>query len=231
MIVTIDGPAGAGKSTAARRLASELGFRFLDTGAMYRAIAWAVLQAGGSVDDLPLVLEVARRIRLDVDQNLIRVDGVDVSAAVRTPEIAAASSGIAQIAEIREFLVPAQRRIGREGNHVCEGRDQGTVVFPDAVRKFFLTASAECRALRRLADMRRNGRSLSFEEVLQQQNERDHRDSTRRTGPLVPAEDAIVIDTTDLSLEQVVERMKQSVLERIGSEEAVGTPSAGQGSG
>lgn len=215
MIVTIDGPAGAGKSTAARRLASELGFRFLDTGAMYRAIALTALREHGGLEDWEKILATARRIRLDVDQDVIRVDGVDVSREVRTPEVAGAASAIAQNPSVRELMVEAQRRIGSGGNYVCEGRDQGTVVFPLALRKFFLTASSGCRALRRQADMLQRGIILPLDEVLQQQTERDHRDSTRQTGPLVPAEDAIVIDTTDLTLDEVVARMKRLVEEAL----------------
>jgi cytidylate kinase len=215
MIVTIDGPAGAGKSTAARRLAQVLGFRFLDTGAMYRAIAWAVLQSHGQVDDVASVLAVAWRIRLDVDQDLISVDGQNVSDLVRTPEISAASSTIAQFPEIRELMVSAQREIGGRGDFVCEGRDQGTVVFPDALCKFFLTASPECRARRRLQDLKAKNIEITYEEILLQQQQRDHRDSTRQTGPLTPAADAIVIDTTELSLKQVLDRMRVEVQAKV----------------
>jgi len=215
MIVTIDGPSGAGKSTTARRLAREIGYRFLDTGAMYRALAWAVLQSGTTVDDLPNVIAIARRTRLEIDQELITVNGQDISALVRSPEVSSASSAIAQVPEVRQLMVQAQRRIAARGDYVCEGRDQGTVVFPDAICKFFLTASPVCRARRREDELRKRGLDITFEEVLGQQAVRDHRDSTRQAGPLVPADDAILIDTTGLSLEMVLDRMKREVLAKV----------------
>ena len=215
MIVTIDGPSGAGKSTTARRLAGEIGYRFLDTGAMYRALAWNVLQSGTTFDDLPTVIAIARKTRLEIDQELITVNGREVSSLLRTPEVSQASSAIAQIQEIRQLMVLAQRRIGANGDYVCEGRDQGTVVFPDAICKFFLTASPECRARRRSEELRARGTDISFEEILRQQIERDHRDSTRQSSPLVPAHDAIQIDTTGMSLDEVLDRMKHDVLAKV----------------
>ncbi len=215
MIVTIDGPSGAGKSTTARRLAGEIGYRFLDTGAMYRALAWNVLQSGTTFDDLPTVIAIARKTQLEIDQELITVNGREVSSLLRTPEVSQASSAIAQIQEIRQLMVLAQRRIGANGDYVCEGRDQGTVVFPDAICKFFLTASPECRARRRSEELRARGTDISFEEILRQQIERDHRDSTRQSSPLVPAHDAIQIDTTGMSLDEVLDRMKHDVLAKV----------------
>jgi CMP/dCMP kinase len=214
MIVTIDGPAGAGKSTAARLLATELRFAFLDTGAMYRAMAWVVLEAGIDPTEERAVIEAVAATRLEIEPERISVNGRDVTELIRIPAVTAASSAVAKIAGVRTLLVTMQRQIARAGDYVCEGRDQGTVVFPDAIAKFFLTASAECRARRRLEDLRQRGIHSSMTEQLEQQAERDHRDQTRSTGPLVPAEDAIVIDTTEIAVEQVVQRMKQLVEKR-----------------
>lgn len=220
MIVTIDGPAGAGKSTTARALAKELGFAFLDTGAMYRALAWWLLRQGISLDDEPAAARAAASAVLSLEEGRISVNGTDVTSEIRTPEISAASSAVARLPSIRQLLVSQQRQIAAHGNHVCEGRDQGTVAFPDAIAKFFLTATAECRARRRLEDLRARGVNSTLSEQLDQQQERDHRDQTRASGPLVPADDAIVIDTTGMSIAEVVQRMKQIVIERTG--QAVG---------
>lgn len=217
MIVTIDGPAGAGKSTAARMLATELDFSFLDTGAMYRAMAWVVLEAGIDPTEERAVLEAVEATRLAIEHDRISVNGRELGDLIRVPAVTAASSAVAKIAGVRLLLVSLQRDIAQAGDFVCEGRDQGTVVFPDAIAKFFLTASAECRARRRLDDLRQRGIHSTLTEQLEQQAERDHRDQTRAAGPLVPADDAIVIDTTGVPVEDVVQRMKALVEKRVES--------------
>lgn len=220
MIVTIDGPAGAGKSTAARLLATGLQFAFLDTGAMYRAMAWVVLEAGIDPTEERAVIEAVEATQLEIEPERISVNGRDVTELIRVPAVTAASSAVAKIAGVRALLVTMQRQIARAGDYVCEGRDQGTVVFPDAIAKFFLTASAECRARRRLEDLRQRGIHSTMTEQLEQQAERDHRDQTRSTGPLVPADDAIVIDTTEIAVDQVVQRMKRLVEKRVADQKA-----------
>jgi cytidylate kinase len=222
MIVTIDGPAGAGKSTAARLLATELGFAFLDTGAMYRAMAWFVLEAGIDPTEERAVVEAVETTQLAVDADRISINGQDVTGLIRIPAVTAASSAVAKIAGVRARLVAMQREIARQGDYVCEGRDQGTVVFPDAIAKFFLTASAECRARRRLEDLAQRGVHSTMAEQLEQQAERDHRDRTRSAGPLVPADDAVVIDTTGVPVETVVQRMKTIVEQRIAATSPAG---------
>ncbi|MEM9413074.1 MAG: (d)CMP kinase, partial [Planctomycetota bacterium] len=166
MIVTIDGPAGAGKSTVARLLADRLGFQFLDTGAMYRAVAWAVLEAGQELTNQSAVVQVASEIKIRFENDLVYVDAANVTEAIRAREINAAVSEVADNTAVREKLVDQQRQIARLGNYVCEGRDQGTVAFPDAECKVFLTATSNERAQRRFAQMVEKGIDVSFEEVL-----------------------------------------------------------------
>jgi cytidylate kinase len=210
MIVTIDGPAGSGKSTAARGLAGRLGFEFLDTGAMYRAVALALHRL-----EIDVASEQARAIlqtlRLEMSPGRIVLNGEDVSTLIRTPEMAAASSKVAVVTAVRTYLVELQRTIAAGRSMVCEGRDQGTIVFPDAPCKFFLTASPMSRALRRQADMLGRGRSVPIEDVLAEQDERDRRDAGRDVGPMRPAPDAIVLDTSDLTAEQVLDRLEHEV--------------------
>lgn len=211
MIVTIDGPAGSGKSTAARGLAARLGFEFLDTGAMYRAVALALSRAGIDFGDDARVIAHLKTLHIDMPPGRILLNGENVSQTIRTPELASASSRVAAFGYVREFLVAQQRSIARGRNMVCEGRDQGTIVFPDARCKFFLTASAHSRARRRFEEMRSRGFAVEFDEVLAEQEVRDQRDSSRSVGPLRPADDAIVIDTSDLNIDQVIDRLEGDV--------------------
>jgi cytidylate kinase/pantoate ligase/cytidylate kinase len=207
MIVTIDGPAGAGKSTVARALAARLGFRFLDTGAMYRAVALAGMKQGHDWDDTAGLVELAQRVRIELDDDAVRLDGQDVTAAIRTTEVTELIHYAAANPGVRKHLVALQRQIGVGADLVTEGRDQGTVAFPDATCKIFLTASPEERARRRVADLASRGERVTFEEVLAQQALRDERDASRDVGPLKPADDAIEVLTDGLTQEQVVDRL------------------------
>jgi cytidylate kinase len=211
MIVTIDGPAGAGKSSAAKALARRLGFEFLDTGAMYRAVALAALRAGLDLHDHAALARLVGTLTLDMPPGRVLLNGEDVTAAIRTPEVTAATSPVADSKPVRQHLVGLQRAIAAGRNMVCEGRDQGTVVFPDAARKFFLKADPVERARRRQREMEARGEAVDFEAVLRAQQERDRRDAARDLAPMVPAEDAILLDSTSLTLAQVVDLMEGEV--------------------
>jgi cytidylate kinase len=220
IIIAIDGPSGAGKSTLGRRLARELNLLYVDTGAMYRAAALAVVEANVNATDADEVARVAARARIELagDPDSLRVllDGRDVSAQIRTEQITRLSSVISTIPAVRRDLVRRQREMGTEGGGVVlDGRDIGTVVFPQADVKFFLTAVPEERAKRRFDEDHRMEPDLTFQETLADINTRDERDSTRADSPLRIAEDAVVIDTTDLSVEQVFARMLEVVREKI----------------
>lgn len=214
MIICIDGPAGAGKSTVARRLAARLGFRMLDTGAMYRSVAWAARRDGIDWNDPAAIVEVADRIKIELVDDTVRVDGQDVTAEIRTPEITALTHYAADNPGVREHMVARQREIGANRDIVTEGRDQGTVVFPDAACKFFVTASPETRARRRWEELRARGSSITLEEVLAQQEQRDERDSRREVGPLQPAPDAVIVSTDTLTIDEVVKLLEAEVNRR-----------------
>jgi len=214
MIVTIDGPAGTGKSSVARALAQMLGFQFLDTGAMYRMVAWRTVVTGTDPGDHRQVEELTSASRMELIQGTILLDGVDVSGELRTAEVTCMASIVAQIPQVRELLVRRQRDIANSHDIVCEGRDQGTVAFPHAECKFFLTAQADERARRRLAELLAQGQETSFELLLKDQQQRDQRDAQRKVAPLRPADDAEMIDTTELSLQEVVELLHRKILEK-----------------
>src|ERR671936_1779794 len=209
-IIAIDGPSGAGKSTLGRRLARELGLLYIDTGAMYRAVALAAAREGADPSDAERVAEVARRasIRLEGDPDSLRVilDGRDVWEEIRGEGVGSAASVVSTTPAVRREMVRRQREMGGVGV-VLDGRDIGTVVFPAADVKFFLTAVPEERARRRFDEERAKAREQSFAETLADINERDRRDSTRDDSPLRIADDAVVIDTTELSIEEVFARM------------------------
>ncbi len=218
IIVAIDGPSGAGKSTLGRLAARELGLLYIDTGAMYRAVALAVTRAGVSTTDERAVLEVARRAEInlagDPDSLQVRLDGEDVSQEIRTEQISHTSSVISTLPEVRRELVRRQREMGARGGVILDGRDIGTIVFPGADVKFFLTAVPEERAKRRYDEERQRTQDQSFEETLADINARDRRDATRGDSPLAIADDAIVIDTTELTIEDVFQRMLEVIRER-----------------
>ena len=219
MIVTIDGPAGAGKSTVARRLAARLGFRFLDTGAMYRAVAWAAVRDGLDLHDAEAVASLAQRLTIELSGKRVLVNSIDVTEAIRTSQVTSVTHYAADNPQVREHLVQLQRQAVGEDNVVSEGRDQGTVVFPHAGCKIFLTASPAERTRRRVADLAARGEQRELAAVLAEQSLRDERDSVRAVGPLVPAVDAVHISTDGLEADEVVERIEQLVRSRLSSEQ------------
>ena len=211
MVVTIDGPAGAGKSTAAKRLAEQLGFSYLDSGAMYRAAALKVVREAVEPTDQQALASLMDRTRIRVDGSRIWLDGDDVTGEIRAPEVTAAARPVACSAAVRRKLRPLQRRCADNSDLVAEGRDMGTVVFPDAAVKFFLVADEQERARRRCEELRQAGAALRLEDVLARQQQRDATDRQRDLSPMVPAADAIEIDSTHLSIDDVVERMKEHI--------------------
>ncbi len=215
MIVTIDGPAGAGKSSVARALAARLGFRFLDTGAMYRAVALAGGQAGIDLEDQAALADLARRSTIDVNEQRVLLDGQDVSHAIRTFDVTSKTRFAANNPAVRAHLVSLQRRIAADGDFVTEGRDQGSVVFPHAQCKIFLTASPEERARRRWRELTSRGESVSLDEVLAKQIARDASDAGRNIGPLLQAADAVEIVTDGLSPDEVIDRLERLVRSRM----------------
>lgn len=215
MIVAIDGPAGAGKSTVADRVARELDFQLVDTGALYRAVAATALDRDLSPDDAEAVAGIARELEFDFrrrdGENELLCEGRPMGREIRTPKVSQVTSEISSHPEVRDALLDVQRRIGRRESSVLEGRDIGTVVFPDAEVKVFLTASAEERARRRCEELREEGEAADFDAVLEEIRERDRRDRNREVAPLKSAADAVEIDTTDQSIDEVVERLLEIV--------------------
>ncbi|MEA2624226.1 MAG: CMP/dCMP kinase [Candidatus Binatota bacterium] len=216
LIVAIDGPAGAGKSTAARALARRLGYRYVDTGAMYRAVALAAIERGLDLDDAGAVAEVAGAVAIgfetDVDgEQRVLLDGRDVTAAIRTEAVGQGASKVSAHAGVRERLVALQREVGGTGGAVLEGRDIGTVVFPGADVKFFLEASPTARAERRRRELEARGASASLADVIGEMEERDRRDSTRAHSPLRCADDAERVDTSFQGVDQVVADLESRV--------------------
>jgi cytidylate kinase len=209
MVIAIDGPAGAGKSTVARALATELGFTYLDSGAMYRCVALAALRRGADLDDADAMVALAGSIAISLDGAVVELDGEDVSAVIRKPEVSEASSRVSVHPGVREALVARQRELIAAGRYVAEGRDIGTVVSPDSPLKVFLTASAEERARRRAAQTGEDPAA-----VLAAQLERDRRDETREHSALRAAPDAVEIDTTEPSQDEVVARIAALAAER-----------------
>ena len=208
MIIAIDGPSGAGKGTVARALAARLGYRHVDTGAMYRAVAWKATQEGIDLSDEAAVAALGERATFDVEAGRISIDGHDVRAAIRTPEIDKAAASVARHPSVRRVLVARQREFGAGGGVVMEGRDIGTVVFPHADVKIYLDASPEERARRRAADpAHTSSKTSQLSEVATALAERDKSDSTRAVSPLAIAPDATVVDTTGVSVEDVIERV------------------------
>jgi CMP/dCMP kinase len=215
LIVTIDGPAGAGKSTAARWLADRLGFEFLDTGALYRAVTYAAVAADVAPDDRPRLETLFASRKMLLDNGHVSIDDKDVSAEIRAPEITRRVRDYAELEVVRSFLTRRSRELAEGKDIVTEGRDQGTVVFPNAEVKFFVTASVEERAGRRHREFVKHGRQMTFEQVLADQIERDRRDSERALSPLRKADDAIEIDTTGLDMNEVVDALEILVRERM----------------
>lgn len=216
-VVAIDGPAGAGKSTVARAVADALGYLLVDTGALYRGLALAARERGVDWDDGPALAALARQIELSFGPDgRLRIDGVDRDDDIRSPEMGQGASKVSAHPEVRQALLGIQRALGAAGGVVLEGRDIGTVVFPDAEVKVFLTAAPEERARRRVGDLARRGIQADYDEVLASIRERDERDERRAVAPLRPADDAWILDSTGLSLEEVVKRVVGRVREVVG---------------
>jgi cytidylate kinase len=218
-VVAVDGPSGAGKSTAGRALARRLGYTFVDTGAMYRAVALAALRAAASPDDADAVAALARASRIELADGGGRVvlDGEDVTLEIRTREVSAAASRVSAHPAVRREMVARQREMGREGGVVLDGRDIGTAVFPDAEVKFYLDADPARRAARRHRELAAAGGPAELDAIEREIRQRDLLDSTRTDSPLTRAEDAIHLDTTDLAPDEVVERMLVEVDRRRGA--------------
>ena len=219
LIITIDGPAASGKSTVARLLAEKLDASFLDTGAMYRAVTLAAMQAGVDLNDELKLLDIAQKCEfqfsVEAGKTIVCIDNVDVTERIRDPEVTANARHIAGTPEVRDELVQMQRQFAADRQRVVtEGRDQGTVAFVDADVKFFLTADLVERARRRQADLGGKDSNQSLEQIQRAIEERDKSDESRAVGPLKPADDAIVADTTDLSIDEVVEKLLTLVKER-----------------
>jgi cytidylate kinase len=210
-VIAIDGPAGAGKSTAAGLLARRLGYRLIDTGAMYRALAWSVARAGLPPEDGPALRRHLGQVRVDVAGDRVLVDGVDVSGEIRTPAISALTSRLTALACVRDTLTPLQRTLAAAGGVVLEGRDIGTVVCPGAEVKFFLVASLDERARRRHAELVARGVSTALDRVRTDLATRDTQDRARTVAPLVKADDAITVESTDRTPDEVVDLMVQAI--------------------
>lgn len=216
MIVTIDGPAGAGKSSVSLKLADALGFFFLDTGAMYRCVTLACLRANIDLSDPSAALEIAQSCEIELAPGSVKLNRDDVTREIRNPTVAKSIKPIAENPRIRELMVQQQRKICADRDCVTEGRDQGTVAFPDAQCKIFLTASPQERARRRVQQLLDNNIDADYDEILSQQNQRDQNDSSRQAGPLRAAPDSIVVITDGMTEQQVLEHLLGIVKDRLG---------------
>jgi cytidylate kinase len=218
LIIAIDGPSAAGKSTLAKRLAKELGFTYLDTGAMYRALALKVLREEIDIGNDAMLTELIGRTAIDLlgkDGELhVLLDGEDVSELIRTPEVSQMASKVSALKTVRQWMLVLQRALGQRGRVVAEGRDIGTVVFPDAEVKIYLDASAQERARRRVEELRRAGRQVGLDETLREMVERDKRDSERDLAPLCRAADAVAIDSSALDAEALAQKVMQEIREK-----------------
>lgn len=211
MIITIDGPAASGKGTVARGIADRLGFEYLDTGAMYRAIALAAIRRQIDCGDWAAVTAILPSLTIDMPRDRVVLNGEDVSEPIRGPGLSQGSSKVAEIPAVRSFLIPQQRQIALGRDIICEGRDQGTIVFPDASIKFFITAEINTRAERRYRELASRGVETSLEKEIADIMERDKRDIERQVGPLREPPDAIHIDTTHLTPDEVLDRLEEEI--------------------
>jgi len=215
MIIAIDGPAGSGKSTVARLIASRLNFKYIETGSMYRAVAWKARKLGIDPKDSEPIAEVARNISIEfqpgTEQQKVMVDGEDLTPVLKSETIGSLAAVVAANRAVREVMVAQQQTMGREGNVVMDGRDIGTVVFPQADRKFFVVADQKERATRRHEEMKVKNPEIKFEEILKQLQQRDYEDENRKVSPLIPAEDSVRLDTTHMNIEDVVAHMIEMI--------------------
>ncbi len=222
LTVAIDGPAGAGKSTVAKRLAKELGYTYMDTGAMYRAFAWKVKESAIALEDEAKLTAALRETRIELLEEpgglKVMLDGLDVTTQIRAPEMSQSASKVSALRPVRERMVELQRAMGARGGVVAEGRDIGTVVFPRAEVKIFLTAGSEERAQRRFGELRGQGKEVTLEETLEEMNERDRRDEQRALAPLRQADDAIAIDSTRRSADEVMAIVRREVDKKMSVE-------------
>jgi cytidylate kinase len=218
MVVVIDGPAASGKSTTARKVAEKLGWFYLDTGAMYRAVTVKVLQNRIPLDDSKAIAETVEKMKIQLKPGRkglkIEVDDKDVTSEIRTPEVDWAVGPVCEVAKVREILVRKQQEIGASGHVIAEGRDMGTVVFPNADLKFYMIASVDERAKRRKKDLEKQGIEISLKEIKSEIQRRDQRDSTRSNSPLMQAEDAVRIDTTKLKIDEQVDRIIDRIMKK-----------------
>lgn len=203
--IAVDGPSGAGKSTIARAVAQRLSIDYIDTGAMYRAVGYKLLQEGVSLQDLPKVAEVLAGTDIDFSCGNIYLDGENINDRIRTEEISRQASECSALGIVREKLTEQQQQMGARKSVIMDGRDIGTVVFPDAEYKFYITASAEERARRRYKELLEKGQDVTYEKVLADIRQRDHNDTTRKINPLRKAEDAVTVDTTEMSRDEVID--------------------------
>lgn len=210
-VITIDGPSGSGKGTISKILARKLGYNYLDTGALYRAVAWKVKEEKVDTADKECLDTILRNIKIHFENDRIFVDGTDVSSAIRTAEIGELSSQVSAIPAVRDGLFSIQREMGLKGNVVIEGRDTGTTIFPESENKFYLDAGIEERARRRYEELRGRDPEISMQKTIEDIKRRDERDSSRESSPLVKTDDMIYIDSTRLSIEEVVEKILENI--------------------
>jgi len=210
-VITIDGPSGSGKSTISKLLAKKLGYKYLDTGALYRAVAWKVKEEDVEIDDEEALNEVLNNIDINLTDKKIFVNGMDVTALIRTAEIGDMSSRVSARPAVREYLFSIQREAGMRGKVVIEGRDTGTAIFPEAVNKFFLDASIEERARRRSNDLKNDDPGITIEKTVRDLKKRDTRDSTRESSPLKKTGDMVCIDSTSLTIDEVINEIMREL--------------------
>lgn len=215
LVIAIDGPAGAGKSTISKLIAKNLGINYIDTGAMYRAITYKCLKSGIDINDRQKVVDLCSRTEVDFVDNSIYLDGVRLGEEIRTLEVSSKVSDVAKIPQVREFLLKKQREIGKRSDVILDGRDVGTHIFPETKYKFFLNASAQERGRRRYQELVDKGQTVILEDIIEDIKKRDYIDSTREVAPLVKADDAIEVDSTSMTIDQVVTYISDMV-RRIG---------------